>query len=411
MSYNSPFTGNVVQPTDVSYRAVTLSATTQLEWPINGNATDDYAARIMEVTATTTGLQLWMPPANQTSVGNDAMIRNVGSNSFAVRTFSGTGAIVTVAPGEAKYIYVTTNATTSGVWGIIGFGTGTSSADAATLAGYGLLASGLTLNASHPASNVVNNGTFADSDRAQTRVWTGGAGVYNLPTASTLGNNWFTLFKNNGTGSIVVTCSGSQTIDGSITKTFAPSESAIIVCTGTEYITIGYGVSSTFAFTSFIKNVTGGSYVLSASEAANTIQSYVGTLVNNVVVTYPPVVNFYVISNQTVAGGYSLTVGTGSGTTVVIPSGNQVSLICDGTNFFNANTTQAGAVTTFSAANGTVNTPSFTFASETDTGLYRPAAGRLGIAIEGVEIVEVSGTGVDVTGTGNFTAGVSGGAF
>jgi hypothetical protein len=50
MSYNSPFTGNVVQPTDVSYRSITLTANTQLEWPINGNATDDYAARIMQVT-------------------------------------------------------------------------------------------------------------------------------------------------------------------------------------------------------------------------------------------------------------------------------------------------------------------------------------------------------------------------
>ena len=83
MSYNSPFTGNVVQPTDVAYRAITLSANLQLEWPINGNATDDYAARIMEVTATTTGLLLEMPPANQASVGNDALIRNVGADTFS----------------------------------------------------------------------------------------------------------------------------------------------------------------------------------------------------------------------------------------------------------------------------------------------------------------------------------------
>ena len=74
MSYNSPFTGNVVQPTDVSFRSITLSANLQLEWPINGNATDDYAARIMQVSATTSGLELRMPPANQSSVGNDALI-------------------------------------------------------------------------------------------------------------------------------------------------------------------------------------------------------------------------------------------------------------------------------------------------------------------------------------------------
>jgi hypothetical protein len=41
MSYTSPFTGNVIQPTDVSFREITLSANTQLEWPINGNATDN----------------------------------------------------------------------------------------------------------------------------------------------------------------------------------------------------------------------------------------------------------------------------------------------------------------------------------------------------------------------------------
>jgi len=91
MSYVSPFTGDVIQPTDVSFRAVTLSANIQLEWPINGNATDDYVARIMQVTATSAGLAMWMPPANQTSVGNDVLIRNVGANSFTVKDYAASG--------------------------------------------------------------------------------------------------------------------------------------------------------------------------------------------------------------------------------------------------------------------------------------------------------------------------------
>jgi len=405
MSYNSPFSGNVVQPTDVSYRAVTLSANTQLSWPINGNVDGDYAARIMEVTATAGGLTLLMPPANQASVGQDAMIRNVGSNTFTVGTFDDANTIVTIAAGEAKYIYITANANTSGVWGIIGFGAGTSAADATTLAGYGLLASGATLNTSHPASTITNGGTFTAADRAQTLVWTGGAGGYNLPVASSLGNNWFTLFKNNGTGSITLTCDGVQTIDGNTTKTFAPTESAIIVCTGTEYVTIGYGVSSTFAFTAFIKSVTGGSYTLSASEASNTIQTYVGTLTNNVTVVYPPVVNFYVVSNQTTAGGYTLTVTTGSGASVTIPANNQVSLICDGTNFYNANTTQAGAATTFQAADGTAASPAYSFANETDSGLYRSGAGELSISILGTDQFVLSSSGAKIP------SGISGGAF
>ena len=67
MSYISPFTGTVIQPTDVSFRAITLSVNTALSWPINGNATDNYAARIMNVTATAGSLTLSMPPLFGTS--------------------------------------------------------------------------------------------------------------------------------------------------------------------------------------------------------------------------------------------------------------------------------------------------------------------------------------------------------
>jgi hypothetical protein len=409
MSYNSPFTGNVIQPTDVSYRAVTLSANTQLEWPINGNATDDYAARIMQVTATTAGLSLYMPPANQSSVGNDALIRNVGANTFTVKDYAGTNTIISVAAGESKYVYITANPTVTGTWGNIAFGTGTSSADAATLAGYGLVASGATLNQSHPALTLVNAGVFGVTNRAQTSVWDGGAGTYTLPSASTLGNNWFTMFKNSGTGSMVI--SASDNIDGQSTKTFAPNESAFIVSTGTTYLTVGYGVSNQFFYTSLVKAVVTGSYTLTSSEATNTIQTYTGTLTGNVTVVYPPVVNLYVIKNSTTAGGFTFTVGTGSGTSVVIPSGQQVTLACDGTNFFNANTSQAGAVTTLSLADGNVGSPSLNFGNETNTGVYRASAGQFNTAILGTLRSTLSATGLAIVGTGNFTGGVAGGTF
>ena len=47
MSYVSPFTGDVIQPTDVSFRAVTLSANTQLNWPSNSTTNTDFAARMV----------------------------------------------------------------------------------------------------------------------------------------------------------------------------------------------------------------------------------------------------------------------------------------------------------------------------------------------------------------------------
>ena len=410
MSYVSPFTGDVIQPTDVSFRAVTLSANTQLNWPSNSTTNTDFASRIMQVTATAGSLSLYMPPANQTSVGNDALIRNIGSNTFTVKDYAGTNTIVSVAAGESKYIYITTNATDQGTWGVIAFGTGTSSADAATLAGYGLVASGATLNQSHPSAAISSGATFAATDRSQTRVWSSGAGTATLPAAATLGNNWFTLFKNNGTGSFIVSCTGAELIDGNSTKTFNPTESAFIVCTGTGYVTIGYGVSSQFAFTALTKNVTGGSVLLTNNEAANNIQEYVGNLTSNVTVTFPAVVNLYVISNQTTDNGFTFTVTTGLGFTATIPPGQQATLICDGTNFLNANTTQAGA-SSFSLIDGTVGTPSLNFAAETSTGIYRPGAGELAISILGTKRVGVTATGVSVTGSGTFTTGIAGGTF
>jgi hypothetical protein len=412
MSYNSPFTGNVVQPTDVSFRAVTLSANTQLEWPINGNATDDYAARIMNVTATTGGLSLYMPPANQTSVGNDALIRNVGSNTFTVRTFGGNSAIITIAAGEAKYIYVTANPDVYGTWGNIAFGAGTSAADAASLAGAGLVANGSTLGQSHPAVSLIAGYTFAVSDRAQAYIWTGGTTTATLPATAVLGNNWFTLFKNNGTGTVTIGTTGGELFDGGVAKTFAPSESALIVCTGTNFITVGYGQSADFQFNVLTKPVTGGSYTLTPNEASNTIQFYTGTLSSNVIVTYPAAANLYIISNQTSAGGYTLTVTTGivGSATAVIPSGGQATVICDGTNFLNANTVQAGA-TALSIVNGSAGSPAINFSSETNTGIYRPGAGRWGVSILGNLVLDATASGVNVTGTGNFTSGISGGAF
>jgi hypothetical protein len=337
-----------------------------------------------------------------------------------------------VAAGESKYIYITTNSTSQGTWGVIAFGVGTSGADAATLAGYGLVASGATLNQSHPSAAITTGTTFAATDRAQTRVWGGGAGVATLPAAATLGNNWFTLFKNNGTGSFTVSCSGAELIDGNSSKTFNPTESAFIVCTGTAYVTIGYGVSTSFIFTALTKNVTGGAVLLTNNEAANNIQEYVGNLVSNVTVTFPPIVNLYVISNQTTDNGFSLTVTTGLGFSATIPPGQQATLICDSVNFLNANTTQAGA-STVSLLDGTVGTPSLNFAAETSTGIYRPGAGELAISVLGTKRVGVTATGVTVTGavaasgavsgttgtfsstvsgtTGTFTTGIAGGTF
>lgn len=411
MSYTSPFTGDVIVPTDVSYQEISLTTNKTLVWPTFATGSDLYASRIIDGTANAAGRTLTMPAADQVSVGTDCLLNNFGGYDFDVLDNDG-GVICTVESGKAQYIYITDNSTTAGTWGIIAFGSTTSTPNASALAGLGLVAISTTLNQSHPASAFTNGYTFVANDRAQTKIWSSGSGSVTLPDAATIGNNWFFLLKNNGTGTLVVSCSGLNTIDGNTTKNFAPDESAFVISTGSEFVTIGYGQSSTFVFTALVKPVSSGTYAITPSEASNTIQEYVGILTGNVIAQYPPAVNLYIISNQVTDNGYTLTITTGvsGGANAIVPPGQQVTLICDGTNFLNANTVQAGA-TAISLINGTVGTPSLNFASETSTGIYRPGAGQMNIAVLGSNLVEFTATGMNVNGTGNFENGIAGGVF
>jgi hypothetical protein len=413
-TYNSPFSGDVVQPTDVSYASYNFATSLSigLWWPINGVPDGlSIAARIMDLIPPAASCSIVMPPANQASVGQDALFNNEGAFSVTIFDYN-SNTIATVPAGKSVYIYITNNATTSGVWGVIDFGTTTSATTASALAGYGLLAISNTLNQSHPSLALANGYTFLSQDRAKTAIWGGGSGSVTLNDAITIGDNWFILLKNNGTGTLTVNCSGINTLDLQPNKTFQPNESAVIVCNGSNYVTVGYGTSNTFLFTALTKAVTTGTYVLTTSEAQSIIQEFVGTQTGNVTVVYPPVVALYVISNQTVSGGYSFTVTTGiAGSAVAtIPSGQQASLICDGVSFFNANTVQAGA-TAVTLANGTVSNPSLGFAVEPTTGIYRVGTGAFGVAVLGVNRLTVNTSGISVNGTGTFSGGVLGGTF
>jgi hypothetical protein len=192
--------------------------------------------------------------------------------------------------------------------------------------------------------------------------------------------------------------------------TFLPNESALMISTGSGYVTVGYGQSSTYVVTALVKPVTTGTYTLTSVEAGSLVQEFTGTLTGNVTIVYPPVVNLYVVANQTTDNGYSLTLTTGSGTTAIVPAGQQATVVCDGTNFFNANTVQAGA-TSISIVNGSAASPAINFASEISTGIFRPGSGQFAISILGSSIFTVSSTGISVTGSGNFTTGISGGVF
>ena len=402
-TYLDPFSGLTINPTQVGYESLTLSSTTFLQWPINGN-TSSVVANIIDVTATTTGLLLCLPNATQVSTGQSVLIRNIGSNSFTVADVL-SNTIITITSGLAWYIYLTDNTTSQGTWAEVQFGAGVSTANASALAGYGLTAINTTLNQAYSVSTLYSSTTLSASSRAQMFVWSTGAGTITLPSSGTAGNNWFAIIKNNGTGIVTITPQGSDTIDGNATQQLQLTESLVVVCNGSGFNTFAYGRSNAFAYTQLAITVTGGTYALSSAQAANTIQTYSGALGSNQIIQVPSTVQLYAITNNT-TNAYTLTVKTsGSGGTLSISQNQTIIAICDGTNVYNANSGAAGTFTTVTLAAGTVTTPTLTFTSNTNTGLYLPASNQIGVTVNGAQAALFSSSGLYVAN------GISGGNF
>ena len=405
-TYTNPFTGQSVSPTVTSYESLTISVNTTLQWSINGNNQNQVTANIIEVTATTTGLSLIMPPATQVSTGQTMLIRNIGTNSFTVTNNNG-GTIIAIASGVAQYIYVTDNTTSSGTWATVTFGAGTSSANASALAGYGLTALNTTLNQAYNVTTYSSSQTLNSSNRANFNVWTGGVGTFTLPSASSVGNNWFMMVRNNGTGIVTLVPAGSNTINGNPNQQLQLTESLVIVSNGsTGWYTFGYGRSNSFAFTQFAVSVTGGTLTLSSAQASNTIQEYTGVLTSNQTIIVPSTVQLYTFSNNT-TGAYTFTVKTSvsGGAQLTIASGQTSLIICDGTNVYNAQTTTSSVASSLTFGNGSNSTPSVNFLGDNTTGVYLVGSGILGFAV-GANI------GATLSTNGFYTPyGIGGGVF
>jgi hypothetical protein len=405
-TYVNPITGQTINPSQIGYEALTISTSTTLDWPINGTTNTNVVAAIIQVTATVGSLNLLMPSALQVSTGQSVLIQNIGSNSFTVTTASG-ATIVTIASGVAQYIFLTNNSTNDGTWSTVTFGAGTSSANAAALAGYGIVASGTTLNQQYAESSIFSSVTLNSTYRAQFLVWSGGVGTITLPTASTVGNGWFVMVRNGGTGILTLTPSGTDTIDSAATQQLQLTESLVIVSNGINgYSTFAYGRSNAFAYTQLAKTVTGGTTTLTAVEYANVVQEYYGALTSNQIIVLPSTVQIYYLNNQT-TGAFSLTFKTSASgaATVTVAQGQTLTVVCDGTNVYNSSSASGGTVTTLTINAGSAAAPSLNFSGNTSTGVYQPATNQIGFALNAANAATLTTTGFLIP------VGISGGAF
>lgn len=421
-TYVSPFTGDVVQPTDVSYQSLTFSTNQQLSWPDNtipGGSTV-VAARIIDCVASLPGLSIRLPPADQISVGTDILFRNRGSEDFVVEDYTG-GNDVTITAGTARYFYLVDNSTTAGVYRNFTYGAGTSIADAASLVGSGLTTMAGRLETSTDVVEVAVSPSLDEDSRALAYVWTSGAGTFNLPDPATIEPGWFIMVRNGGTGALTIVPFSGSLIDNGSTSTFYPSDSAIVVYDSDtdNFFTVGLSRQTTVTYTAAtydVDSIVGNS--LSLVTFAPTIQTYVaftGTRTQTLTVTLPAITQLYVISNATGQAGYDVEFQiTGSAQPpVAFADGVTAILLSDGTNLTIIAT--SALTGTFLANDGSAAAPTFSFISDTNTGLYLDAANVMRVTAGGQDMFEFNATNLGnlrVSTAATFTAGlIEGGTF
>ena len=338
-TYTQIFGGTTIYPSDVSYLALALTADITLEWPLESNVTNAPAARIIDVTPTG-AYSIFLPPADETGTGQTILFNNLGPNTITVKNSVG-GTLLSIAQGEQWQIYLTTNTTAAGTWRTFRYGASTAQAQASTLAGFGLTATGSTLSQSTPVTLFNSNFTAGGSDRAKMLVWTGGLGTLTLPTASSVGGDWFIAVRNGGAGNLVIDPQGAETINGAASLTLTPGDSATAVTDGTGWYTLGLGQSAVFAFDYTSINLAGqsGNYTLSGAELNRIAYEFTGAIVGNIEIIVPKTTQQYWVTNDTTGGSFTLRVRTNTQTPgVLVARGSRAILYCNGNDVVDAET-------------------------------------------------------------------------
>ena len=395
-SYNSPFTGTVVQPTDVSYYALSFSTNQTLYWPQVVNPTQVPAARIMDCAASVGGLFVALPNAAQGALGTDILVRNLGLFPFTITDSVG-GQSVTVPVGIAKYFYLIDNTSAAGQWGNLTFAAGTSFADAAQLQGAGLTTISGRLATTQNIADISVSPILTDASRAITYNWNSGVGSITLPNTSTLSTGWYIGFRNSGSGALSFNAPSGRTINGLTTIATNPGDSGYVLYDAStlNFITVGLSSPANVTFTSATYDVDAiPGLTLSLVNYAPIIQTYIaqsGTRTTNLAVTLPATTQLYILTNNTNQSGYAVTFQLfgSSQPPVSLPANNVIIALSNGTNLF---VLSQSTVSSYYAINGGPTAPSFSFLSDTHTGMYLDGTSILGLTANSQEMIRIDNT-------------------
>jgi len=117
MSYFNVFGGDPIFPAKMSRRAIALNSNITLAWAAEGSS--QAIADIIDVTPSGPGLSITLPDARKASPGVATLIANLGADTVSIRDAGG-AEVAAVDPGSSWQIYLRTNTTLAGTWGVGG---------------------------------------------------------------------------------------------------------------------------------------------------------------------------------------------------------------------------------------------------------------------------------------------------
>jgi hypothetical protein len=124
------------------------------------------------------------------------------------------------------------------------------------------------------------------------------------------------------------------------------------------------------------------------------IQTYIaqsGTRTTNLAVTLPATTQLYILTNNTNQSGYDVTFQLfgSSQPPIALPANNVIIALSNGSNLF---VLSQSTVSSYYAINGGPTAPSFSFLSDTRTGMYLVGSNILGLTANGIEMVRIDNT-------------------
>ena len=212
-----------------------------------------------------------------------------------------------------------------------------------------------------------------------------------------MSRGWFIGFRNSGSGALTFAPSSPQLINGKTTIVTNPGDSGFIFydISAGAFITVGWVTPNNVVFTSATYDVDAiVGNTLNLVSNAPIIQTYIaqsGTRTQTLAVTFPAITQLYILVNNTNQSGYSVTFQNqgSSQAPLALTTGNTYTILSDGEFLYILNSSSSSS---FKAINGIAGAPSYSFLNDNSTGMYLPGTGVLGLAANGVEIIDINAT-------------------